>query len=82
MKPLTLKQLKARQNTPVFVVCIDPTPFAIPPVQGWGLVRTSWVRLWHLSDCHTFDYHFEDYKKLWLAYPTCTDPKLIKDWCD
>ena len=80
-KPLTKTELiKRRDNTPVFVVCIDATPFAIDPIQGWGLKRTSVIRLWYQMDLMVFDYHFEDYGKLWLAYDVCVDEALISDW--
>lgn len=78
---LTLQQLQAKHaNTPVFVVCLDKTPFATEPIQGWGLIRGGIVRLWHKCDLCVFDYHFEDYGKLWIAFDYCTDEKLIHDW--
>jgi hypothetical protein len=80
-RPLTKKELKARANgSAVFVVCLDKTAFAADPIQGWGLLRTSLVRLWYHMDLMVFDYHFEDYGKLWVAYDSCVDESLLGDW--
>lgn len=78
---LTLQELKSRQdNSPVFVKCIAPEQYGDTPVQGWGLIRTSLVRLWHKCDLAVFDYHFEDYGITWLAFNLCVDRTLIRDW--
>lgn len=78
---LSLHDLKHRHdNSPVFVKCIAPELYAIEPIQGWGLIRKSLVRLWHKCDLAVFDYHFEDYGATWVAFDGCIDEELIHDW--
>lgn len=78
---LSLQELKRKHdNSPVFVKCIAPKLYCSEPIQGWGLIRTSIVRLWHKSDLAVFDYHFEDYGVTWVAFEACVDETLIRDW--
>jgi len=78
---LSLQELMlVHNNTPVFVRCIAPEQYAVEPIQGWGLIRTSIVRLWHKCDLAVFDYHFEDYGITWIAFDKCVDESLIRDW--
>ena len=70
--PLTLEELKQMAGQPVWVEVIDHKMFADKDddFDGWGLVRSSWVRLWDESraDIVHVDYDFEEYGKTWRAY--------------
>lgn len=71
-EPLTLAELKKMAGQPVWVKVIAHTNFADPAddFDGWGLCRTSWVRVWDgkRADLVHIDYHFENYGKEWVAY--------------
>lgn len=71
-KPLTVEELRKMVGSPVWVEVIDHNVFADPmdDFDGWGLVRTSWVRLWDekRADLVKVDYDFEDYLKEWRCW--------------
>jgi len=71
-QPLTLAELRERDGEPVYIVVLDKTVFADKDdaIDGWGLVRKSWVRLWdsNRADIVHIDHDFEDYGETWLAY--------------
>lgn len=70
--PLTLEQLREMDGESVYVVVIDSLNFADPldAINGWGIARQSWVRLWDSGrfDLIHIDHDFSDYGKTWLAY--------------
>lgn len=71
-EPLTLDELRGMDGEPVYIVVLDKTDFADKDdaINGWGLCRKSWVRLWDnaRADIVRIDHDFEDYGKTWLAY--------------
>lgn len=71
-KPLKLSDLKQMEGEPVWVRIICKTNFADPQdaFNAWGLVRSSWVRVWDKdrADIITVKHVFENYGKTWLAY--------------
>lgn len=70
--PLTLEELREMDGEPVWVKVVDHTAFADKEddFDGWGMCRSSWVRVWdgRRADIVKIDYDFEDYGKTWLAY--------------
>lgn len=84
-RPLTLKELQRMSGEPVWVHVIDHTDFADPrdDFDGWGLCRTSWVRVWDESraDLVHIDYDFEDYGRTWVAYRKRPKRKENKIMC-
>lgn len=70
--PLTLEELREMDGEPVWVKVVDHTVFADnkDDFDGWGMCRSSWVRVWdeRRADTVKVDYDFEDYGKTWLAY--------------
>ena len=85
-KPLTVEELRKIIGSPVWVEVIDHDVFADPfdDFDGWGLVRTSWVRVWDetRADLVKVDYDFEDYLKEWRCWaekPT-EEERLAAEW--
>ena len=70
--PLTLDELRQMDGEPVYVIVLDKMAFADKDdaINGWGLCRKSWVRLWDgaRADIIHIDHDFEDCGKTWLAY--------------
>lgn len=70
-KPLTVEELRKMYGEPVWVKVIDHDCLkdVADDFDGWGLVRTSWVRLWDAkrADLISVSWHFEEYGQ-WLAY--------------
>ena len=72
-EPLTLDELKQMDGEPVYIIPITLHKWIGDPLDGkpgWGLLRTSWVRIWRneTADLTHSDFDFEDYGKIWLAY--------------
>lgn len=71
-EPLTLEELRGMDGQPVYVKVIDHTVFANKKddFDGWGMCRSSWVRIWDRkrADIVHVDYEFEAYGGEWMAY--------------